>query len=520
MIKAAVKRRKPVLKLLLFGLGILVCCAIYVFVAMLRVESIQQVSNYRLPRHVNNNVDHKQQLQDNIVHKFQMPASNRSFPMPYKFPLDVPRVAEYCNIPKKVWLGEEGEAPKDFQLISVYTLIRHGDRTPITSYLNIPRPSTVGRCSISHHLLEEHPELRNFIVDMDAQKDRQPPKSEFSRWALYPQMRVCGNSQLTGVGALQHVYNGLALREKYIQKWHIFGEMFSPSTQLYLQSTLLSRTYQSAVAFLYSFLPRFNITELDIRVSKDTVFCNSAFVPHECCESLGKLRQEAERRGPKKNVKNPLRKPAYKRIADVFGVKIGQLPWPSALMDMFQGYICHKITLPCGPMGKCIEADIMEKLWALMDSDGLALVQDPKIEQYSRLVTHSILTEIYSGMARAAKNVTPVRFSLYSGHDITITPLLHALGTHDGKWPPYASRVVFELYTKMVPSGDHYIRVLYNGRDITSQVRFCLGRTEVGMCSLKHFQNFVERDNLEAIGVRGREWLQAFCKMKSLANPD
>ena len=35
---------------------------------------------------------------------------------------------------------------------------------------------------------------------------------------------------------------------------------------------------------------------------------------------------------------------------------------------------------------------------------------------------------------------------LYSGHDTTITFLLHSLGLYDGTPPPYASAVIFELY--------------------------------------------------------------------------
>jgi hypothetical protein len=43
--------------------------------------------------------------------------------------------------------------------------------------------------------------------------------------------------------------------------------------------------------------------------------------------------------------------------------------------------------------------------------------------------------------------VTQPKFSLISGHDTTIFPILAALGVFDGLWPPYAARIVFELYS-------------------------------------------------------------------------
>jgi hypothetical protein len=72
------------------------------------------------------------------------------------------------------------------------------------------------------------------------------------------------------------------------------------------------------------------------------------------------------------------------------------------------------------------------------------------------------------------------RLTLFSGHDTVIAPVLAALGVYHGDmcvWPPYASRIVFELYISasayMVAPFKGYsiedarsnvmIRVLYNG---------------------------------------------------------
>ena len=50
-----------------------------------------------------------------------------------------------------------------------------------------------------------------------------------------------------------------------------------------------------------------------------------------------------------------------------------------------------------------------------------------------------------AGLARL-EGGAPSLARLYSGHDTTITFLLHSLGLYDGTPPPYASAVIFELY--------------------------------------------------------------------------
>ena len=409
-----------------------------------------------------------------------------------------------------------GEVPKNYILMSVFIVIRHGDRTPMTSFLGVPRPSPKRGCTMDAEYLQSVPQLRSFLSDMEMQKDKQPVRSDFANWALYPQHSECSSSQLTGAGATQHLLNGLALKAKYLNKWNLFGTHFSPSTQLDLRSTLISRTYQSAIALLYTFLPRFNISELDIHAARNSMFCSPSVVPGACCMNLVKLKQEADKGLHKRGEKNPAWQPAMGALAEVFGVKGDHLPWPTALLDMLQGHACHSLPLPCGSSGKCVTAAMMEKLWTLVDSDARSYRNDSRFDQYCRTVIHSLLLEILNSMVRVSHNQSPVKFTLYSGHDLTVSPLLQALGVHEGKWPHYATRVVFELYRKVRAKGAHYLRIVHNGRDVTPLVRFCQGRTEEGMCQLKYFQYFVERDNMEVIGASDRQSLASFCKSKAL----
>ena len=78
---------------------------------------------------------------------------------------------------------------------------------------------------------------------------------------------------------------------------------------------------------------------------------------------------------------------------------------------------------------------------------------------------------------------------IYSGHDKTVSALLVALSVSDGLWTPYGSRVVIELHASSSRDRPrHFIRVLYNGRDLTGLLPFCRQGNLVGglLCPLDY----------------------------------
>lgn len=81
-----------------------------------------------------------------------------------------------------------------------------------------------------------------------------------------------------------------------------------------------------------------------------------------------------------------------------------------------------------------------------------------------------ILSEIVNRFVDMTTGKSPVRFALLSAHDTVVAPLVAALEGFDCRWPPYASRVVFELWESQ---SRYYTRILYNGRTITSVPIHC-----------------------------------------------
>ncbi|KAL8587360.1 hypothetical protein ACOMHN_045607 [Nucella lapillus] len=434
-------------------------------------------------------------------------------------PLLIPRLAEYCNVPERVEEGEEGEAPKDYILRSVYILIVHGDSTPVASLPDL-HPSSQN-CTMDSEVLRHFPQLRHFRSDMETQSGHQHSGSEFFYWALHPQHTRCGTLQLTGQGALQHLLTGLALKDKYVHKLNLFGEKFSPSEQLQLRSTQLSRTYQSAVAFLYAFLPRFNITQLDMRAARNALFCDHVLVPPDCCKSLHRLQQKMEREQSRFVKNNGYEVPVLEALAEVLKVRKEQLPPLEVLMDVLQSYACHGLSLPCSGSSsssggeKCVTAAMLKELLQLMDYKAGMEGTDLGMNCYSRVLTHPLFLDILTSMTRVSRGQSRVKFTIYSGHDLTLTSVLQALGVHEGRRLRNAARLVLELYS-LGEKGGHHVRVVRDGKDVTSLVRFCRGRTVSGLCRLKELETFVTRDNGALLGVTDPQGAAAFCHLRHL----
>ena len=105
----------------------------------------------------------------------------------------------------------------------------------------------------------------------------------------------------------------------------------------------------------------------------------------------------------------------------------------------------------------------------------------------------------------------PAKFSLFSGHDTTLMPLLASINAWDSKdfWPPYASMMIVELHQinidgaadqSIYGGGNFTFRLLYNGEVWTSRVPFCPQEEE--LCPISVLQNHL------------RAWLKRDCSLK------
>ena len=88
-------------------------------------------------------------------------------------------------------------------------------------------------------------------------------------------------------------------------------------------------------------------------------------------------------------------------------------------------------------------------------------------------------------------------FSIYSGHDTTLMPVLASMGVWDGKWSPYASMLNVETYfigfsNPSYPTSRAF-RMVYNGEVITSRLPGCENADEPELCDLSYLIDAISK---------------------------
>ncbi|KAK3105437.1 hypothetical protein FSP39_025249, partial [Pinctada imbricata] len=387
-----------------------------------------------------------------------------------------------------------------YKLELVHVIIRHGDRTPMHRIGNSPNPPVP--CKFDQQLIDQDEIVKHYLKHLTQNSKHHHPGSDFAFWETYPNDATCDSSKLTPTGAYQHLINGRNLYYKYAVKWKLFGSNVS-NIDYQIRSTEVSRTFQSALAFMYGFLQNFNFSNLLVKKSPIN-FCSEKLSGHKCnCPGKMKYLQKSEKYAANLNVNRGPQKDIRKHLGEIYNLPPSQVPYLTQVMDVLMGQACHKIPLKCGRKnGKCVDKSTVDIIWSLIEEEGIkGRMKNKDYLKYAHLTFHPLLTEIMLRMSNVTKQKPTPKFVIYSGHDVTLTPLLATLGIYDGKWPPYASRLNIEMYGGMENGkSHHFIRVVYNGVDVTKKLNFCKTFVD-GMCRFKHFQLFV-KNHLKILGFK------------------
>uniref|UniRef100_A0A914Y3S7 Acid phosphatase n=1 Tax=Panagrolaimus superbus TaxID=310955 RepID=A0A914Y3S7_9BILA len=279
------------------------------------------------------------------------------------------------------------------------------------------------------------------------------------------------------------------------------------SLDVFVSSSYYHRTLQSGIAFLSGFLYDHSdkIPELFIKASNTTYFCldNSCTCNNE--RSKLYLDRYADLHSDLKIVAKP--------------IGIPHLSHPFEFVDAILGtYACRRLPLPCFENNECISLDTINI--AAKTAEELIREMYPKSQHIRRLyaaesypIAHAVVKVIEELKKQTTKETSYIR--VFSGHDITIIPLLLTMGLKNITIPPpYASRLVFEVYEskKMMLNEKFFIRVLYNGVDHTTDLKFCKS-FHSNLCSAKDFENFVENSLLQDIGKINS--MKEFCQIEN-----
>uniref|UniRef100_H2YRM6 2-phosphoxylose phosphatase 1 n=1 Tax=Ciona savignyi TaxID=51511 RepID=H2YRM6_CIOSA len=393
---------------------------------------------------------------------------------------EVNPVDYYCNFPRDndIFTMQEGVGQKGWKLKQVQILIRHGDRAPLNYAAYNKFRVKPNFCNIHSDYYSEKYKLVSKYRD-NILKDLYTDGAVYFTHPL-PQAILCSPGQLTVFGALQQLHNGLLLREAYVQK-HKLLDAFMLNETIYVRSTHVRRTYQSAVAFLYGFVPDYHFKKIPITFTNSPKFCENHCVCPKA-QSIEKLVKEKQYRI---YVDRQKKNSAIQNISRIVGIgdHTGQ-----QIDSLVTGYVCKRMPLPCNKDGECVDPSQLEVVMKEQERLNEITRLETPAQNLALLVMQPFLENLFNQMKQVIDNKEGhKKVILYSGHDLTVTPVIQALGLPDYRWPRLGTRLVFELWEST--TGTHFIKIILNGVEVTGNTSFCPERSED--CTFEAFANYV-----------------------------
>lgn len=398
--------------------------------------------------------------------------------MPYR-----KRLKRYCHVSlldsENLEATQEGKLSsasyKDYKLVYVHIVARHGDRTPAVALPQIGHQKVDYECYLSSKATKDvlWEGLNDFppLVPIGSVRN--------GRLKLHPGSKyenvTCGTGDLTTQGYLQHYNLGSHMNKVYD---HLITET-DLKTELYVQSTDYRRTIRSAGAFLLGFIPNTSDIRKQVQIHVQPGDVNQAPpipipLTYQLCKTIRKMR-EKERIKRGYYVQEKDYRWMYDSVIKMFNLSLHPtIPW-TEVFDQFVSRGCHSLrshtVLPCTKHGTCIDCTLGKSMfeyadWSMTEkypSNTSLVVMTPFIE-------HSLLHPMDKIISTDNK-ATSYKMMLTFTHDSMLLQLLKAIGIQvNREWMPYASRLSFELWRASVEDlnnkPQYIVRVVFNGRSV------------------------------------------------------
>jgi len=424
----------------------------------------------------------------------------------------------YCGAKPRGAEGVLQRAQPGMVLQAVVLTIRHGDRSAIHALPNTNSTPTWTCRPAGHEQRRAAQSVR--VVGLDGRElDRSLlPKTQDSHGLDVLREGHCAPGQLTPRGFAQHVALGRHLGHAFAPLLRAVGidhrsNLSHP--KVYVRSTDYTRTQMSAAALLFGMLP----APLRPPLALPTKIVTRADEENEVMHGVGLTSSskiggqdgggERVRLGRCARAAELTRaqlaawhdeKEARDSLVELFGAEVRGVA-STAVADALYAQACHKMRPPCAAKldagggrdagkaraGGCVPPALAQAFFRMGDDSYCAKYNGLLGGlQASQLAMQPLLLEIISRLKAAqAQAGTAERLVVLSGHDTVVAQLLAALGgmadAHHCRWPPYASRLVFELWrpTPPAPKRAPSIRVLFNGAVVTHLLPGCVARAGV-----------------------------------------
>jgi len=362
---------------------------------------------------------------------------------------------------------------EDLVLQQVQVIHRHGARAPISSPKCLPDLRFGPR-------IMDHP-IHTFV----------PYKIVASDGSSFDASNLRGSSeefigQLSGIGAQQLYDVGQMLQKIYVEDLKFISSEFSPN-EVKVTSTKFRRTVESARSLLAGLYPN-QTSEIPLVVDREEILAPS----FRSCQVL-KLVSAMSWDHPDivtgvKEVREKLQK--------MMNIPEDDKSFHIVLVrDALFSYQFHSV-LPSQYNQQMLD---VAEIGAMKVMNHVFTGADGKQSvNILRLSLGRFINRLLNNMDKCTLAITEeqkkkeAKMLLYSGHDTTLIPLLSILDVYDGKWPPFASHVIIELYRdediinrSLNPGSEEgfFVRVIYNNEE--QKLPGCNGQA---LCPLEEFK--------------------------------
>ena len=313
-------------------------------------------------------------------------------------------------------------------LIQVQLITRHGARTP----LHISKfKSNIWRCNETE------------INSIDSKLSR--PSHIHVIWGKSIFLGDCLYSQLIEKGSIALNKLGKYINDIYIKQLKFLPSNYKPSIMKF-RSTSTHRTLHSSMAFINGLYHHKPPVIIELAEKSYDHWRRASSICPNLKESMDSLKGSKEW-----NELNLTDNELEQNMSKSFFTK-----W-SSTNDISTSSRCNNLPLP-----STVDISLLDKA-TLHKAKQLQFV-------YSHQTVYPLFfsycaSEMLNNMIDRITGNSSIRFIHWSAHDGNILGFLGYLGYSDGKWPPYGSYIITELW-KLKISGKFIIRFIFNGKVI------------------------------------------------------
>ena len=191
----------------------------------------------------------------------------------------------------------------------------------------------------------------------------------------------------------------------------------------------------------------------------------------------------------------------------VFDATEAEMPRVGQVFDVTMAHVCHEHPLPANG-DQCLVSSDVRNMHAALTLNAQLQEMTSRLQLASKLKLLPVLQEMAQRIDDQVLGKSKRKLVLYSGHDTGIAALILALDVSDSLWPPFASRVTFELLrsTDVTSSSKHYINIIYNGLSVTNRAQWCRNKlVDDKLCPLSVFSDHVRSGLLHDLGFSSYE---------------